>query len=123
MSQLLGRKTGKYRFMFSSIPYPQTRHVRSTPTLHARYTPSTRKELGKITYSKIAHTLYVFLYFVTLLVSLLYKNRALEFPEVVVYTMRIKTVVDLRGDRGFIPFYAHYQQISFFTFSRLDFAS
>ena len=51
----------------------------------------TREELGKITYPKIAHILYVFLYSVTLLFSLSYKNRGLGFPKVVVYTMCIKT--------------------------------
>ena len=58
--------------------------------LHRSYTNATPKELGKITYPKIAHILYAFLYFVALLFSLLHKNRALGFHKVVVYTMRIK---------------------------------
>ncbi len=56
-------------------------YTNATRTLYVLYTYSTRTELGKITYSKIAHTLYVFLYSVTLLFSLLYKNRALGFPK------------------------------------------
>ena len=64
MSQQLGRKIGKCRFMFSSIPYPQTRHVRSTPTLHRLYKEATRKELGNITYPKTPYILYVFVLFV-----------------------------------------------------------
>ena len=35
--------------------------------LHQCYTNATPKELGKITYPKIAHILYVFLYSVVLL--------------------------------------------------------
>ncbi len=59
--------------------------------LHVLYTCSTPTKLGKITYSKIAHTLYVFLYSSTLLFSLSYKNSALGFPKVAIGTVGIKS--------------------------------
>ncbi len=42
--------------------------------LHRLYTDDTPRELGKITYPKIAHILCVLLYSVTLLFSLSYKK-------------------------------------------------
>ena len=56
----------------------------------------TALELGKFTYPKMLHILYVVLYSVALLFSVSYKNRGLGLPEVVVCTMRIKTMVDLK---------------------------
>ncbi len=58
--------------------------------LHRLYTAATPKELGKITYPKIAHILYVFLHSVTILFSLSYKNKALGFPKVAIGTAGIK---------------------------------
>ena len=41
------------------------------------YNADTTRELGKFTYPKIAHILYVFLYSVALLFSLSHRNKAL----------------------------------------------
>ena len=86
-----GEKQGNCCFIFSLIPYPQNMHARGTPPIHRLYTAYTPKELGKITYSKIAHILYVFLYSATLSFSLSYRNSALGITKVVVCTMWVSS--------------------------------
>ncbi len=71
-------------------------YSKDTALIQRGYSVDTALELGKFTYPKMLHILYVVLYSVALLFSVSYKNRGLGLPEVVVCTMRIKTMVDLK---------------------------
>ncbi len=54
------------------------------------YNVDTARELGKFTYPKIAHILYVFLYFYTILFVLSYRNSDLGFHKVSIGTAGVK---------------------------------
>ncbi len=81
---------GNFHFIFSIIPSPQNKacygYTMDTIGIQYGYSTDTVRELGKFTYPKTAHILYVFLSSCTVLLSLSYKNKALGFPEVLVGT-------------------------------------